>query len=380
MNERHRYDLVPGDLVSFSFSKFPILRHYGIVAKNISYVYDFSEDSNKTRIKVQKRKLEEFSKQESFRIEPILNHKRKDRIITLERAAILTRIYKKTTLKETTLAKTILSFTDSTFKYPKLTNWVEKILQVIPFNNIEYSWMHCNCEHVATWCKIGKWNSDQIKNLSSFEWHKFVYTQETLLEHLKSILSHLSDFLNISFNHNNQRNNNYYVRKYRLLLEYTFYHFLFQIELIFREPEFRERLKINIIKNEKLIKASKDLLRFDKTCRITIVIALICFGFYSIYQHKTIDSSTRPTNPQVRQSPLDNNNIRCSYEVKRGDTLETIAKKFYDNKNKWEDIRQKNKRIIKDKNVIREGELLIIPVDDNNRPNFPTENCSKLKK
>ena len=58
------------------------------------------------------------------------------------------------------------------------------------------------------------------------------------------------------------------------------------------------------------------------------------------------------------------------YKVAQGDTLQKIAKKFYNSYSKWPRILEANKDILKDPNSIREGMVLKIPVEKENTPNL----------
>lgn len=51
------------------------------------------------------------------------------------------------------------------------------------------------------------------------------------------------------------------------------------------------------------------------------------------------------------------------YLVAAGDTLSTIAKKFFGDANRWKDIFEANKDTIKDPNTIQVGQELNIPED-----------------
>ncbi|MGC8866588.1 MAG: LysM peptidoglycan-binding domain-containing protein [Elusimicrobiales bacterium] len=57
------------------------------------------------------------------------------------------------------------------------------------------------------------------------------------------------------------------------------------------------------------------------------------------------------------------------YRVKEGDTLWSIAKKYYKSGEKWMMIFSANKDVIKDPDIIIEGSLIEIPLPDNNRNN-----------
>ena len=64
----------------------------------------------------------------------------------------------------------------------------------------------------------------------------------------------------------------------------------------------------------------------------------------------------RPPAPSTAVSYVD-------YKVEKDDTLQKIAKKFYNSYSKWQPIYEANKEIIKDPNVIKPGLMLKIPVN-----------------
>lgn len=53
--------------------------------------------------------------------------------------------------------------------------------------------------------------------------------------------------------------------------------------------------------------------------------------------------------------------VQKKYTIKKGDTLSKIAKKFYGNANKWREIYQKNKKVIKNPNILIPGTEIVIP-------------------
>ena len=50
-----------------------------------------------------------------------------------------------------------------------------------------------------------------------------------------------------------------------------------------------------------------------------------------------------------------------SYTVVSGDSLSKIAKRFYGNANRWHEIYEANKSKIKDPDLIKPGQVLVIP-------------------
>ncbi len=50
-----------------------------------------------------------------------------------------------------------------------------------------------------------------------------------------------------------------------------------------------------------------------------------------------------------------------TYTVEAGDSLSVIAKKVYGDAGRWKDIFEANKDMIKDPNVVRVGQELVIP-------------------
>jgi len=61
--------------------------------------------------------------------------------------------------------------------------------------------------------------------------------------------------------------------------------------------------------------------------------------------------------PIIMEEPKTQN----TYTIKKGDTLSEIAKKFYGNSSKWQQIYEKNKKVIKNPNVLIPGTNIIIP-------------------
>ena len=56
------------------------------------------------------------------------------------------------------------------------------------------------------------------------------------------------------------------------------------------------------------------------------------------------------------------------YTVAKGDSLSKIAKKFYGNANRWKEIHQANLDTIKNPDLIRIGQVIVIPADTKAKP------------
>ena len=61
----------------------------------------------------------------------------------------------------------------------------------------------------------------------------------------------------------------------------------------------------------------------------------------------------------------------CSYTVKSSDTLANIAAREFGNGNKWTDIRELNRDNLKNPNVLRVGQILKLPCDQNRNQKMP---------
>lgn len=70
--------------------------------------------------------------------------------------------------------------------------------------------------------------------------------------------------------------------------------------------------------------------------------------------------STQSNNSNTSTSNNSSNNLG-TYVVKKGDTLSSIAKKYYNNANLWKKIADANKNLIKNPNLIQQGWKLVIP-------------------
>ena len=68
--------------------------------------------------------------------------------------------------------------------------------------------------------------------------------------------------------------------------------------------------------------------------------------------------ATTPTAPSKTKTPPVKGE---SYTVKKGDSLSSIAKKFYNDANLWKKIADANKDKVHDKDKIFIGEVLVIP-------------------
>jgi len=87
---------------------------------------------------------------------------------------------------------------------------------------------------------------------------------------------------------------------------------------------------------------------------------------------KASASSTAPTAPKA-----DFSNVKASvastaavvapsaqqYTVVKGDSLSKIAKQFYGNANRWKEIHQANLDTIKNPDLIKIGQVIVIPAD-----------------
>lgn len=56
------------------------------------------------------------------------------------------------------------------------------------------------------------------------------------------------------------------------------------------------------------------------------------------------------------------------YTVAKGDSLSKIAKKFYGNANRWKEIHQANLDTIKNPDLIKVGQVIVIPADTKTKP------------
>ncbi len=345
-------DRLPGDIVSIEFRDFPKLRHYGIVAEDISYVYDVSEadgnvEDSKKRTIVKKRKWEEFLKirKESLQIENTEYYgtetpRIKERIITLERAAIIIKIYKESTFKER-----ILSYIKKTINLPKPAELLKHIIDYFfKSNSTDYNLWQNNCQHVAGWCINGRWESAQVDAFHNpVQWGHFVPT---------SVSVSSDSSINLSGNNS--------FRRINLLLKFRFYQFLFRIKFNF----YKSDKKINELLGE-LPEAStikyKLLRKFDNSknlFRLRAIVTVITFIWiiYSRINDDIVDP-TPPVNPQV-----DNN--KKSYTVKEGDNLSNISLRLCDDVNKVDKIRKANpNRIKENSDHIEPGWKLVIPDD-----------------
>lgn len=392
MKERNYLDLlgkaVPGDIVSIKFGNGATLKHYGIVAENILYVYDFSvfngkdftkeivrnnvEDSTE-RIIVQKRTWKQFrgNLAEFPKIEKDYSYNDDQRIITLIRAAILTKIFKEKIFKENILRTRINNSILSKLSKIVFSHWLIKhIAQLVYFDSSEYNLWYSNCEHVARGCRTGIWKSKQVHAISSlWKWGlpAIPIHRKTLFEFLPRKDVDQTNFTEYPDS---------CIKIYGLIiyhfLKFTFY---FRIKSIFIRPDI---LKITDIP-QSLCRPYDDLCKdyLRKNRLIVLALFLLILIIFNIDKLNNIVAPTLTTSYPVKQNPLDDNKKYYKYYVKENDTLMNIAKNCYGNEKKWLVIYNTNKSLIgNDPDKIKQGILLRIPVDYNNRSHFRTQDCS----
>lgn len=383
--------VVPGDIVSIEFSASPNLKHYGIVAENILYVYDFSvfngkdftkeivrnnvEDSTERMI-VQKRTWKQFQGvlNNLPKIEKDNSYNDDERIITLLRVAILAKIF-----KENILRNRIYTF-DIPKPFKKLfSSWLIKpLVQLFDLNSSKYNLWYSNCEHVARGCRTGRWNSKQVNAVYSlWKWG------------LPGVFKHRRTWWGFLSRKDIDQSNfteypNFCLKICGLIiyrfLKFTFYHFFFRIKSIFYESDFLEITNIPPSLRR----------RYDELCKHyfinnrLIVLALFLLIILIIFNRDKLNiivAPTLPTGQPVRQSPLDDNNKYYKYYVKPGDNLRKIAKNCYGNEEKWQVIYNTNKSIIgNDPRQIKPERFLRIPVDYNNGSHIPHSRLCPLEK
>ena len=85
--------------------------------------------------------------------------------------------------------------------------------------------------------------------------------------------------------------------------------------------------------------------------------------FSRIFQKKdkpdfaNVESGSSSTAPAVRTAPASPR----SYTVQKGDTLSSIAKRYYGDANQWRKIYEANREFIKNPDLIYPGQTFVIP-------------------
>ena len=72
-------------------------------------------------------------------------------------------------------------------------------------------------------------------------------------------------------------------------------------------------------------------------------------------------SNTADNNRKEKEPNQKNENKYTIYHVRSGDTLSRIAKRFYNDPSRWEQIYQANRESLQSPSGIRVGQTLVIP-------------------
>jgi len=82
------------------------------------------------------------------------------------------------------------------------------------------------------------------------------------------------------------------------------------------------------------------------------------FDFFKKGEEKPVKSQPAPGGKPTVQPSAPRNR---EYVIKSGDSLSKIAKAYYGDANKWNEIFEANRDKIKDANMIHPGQKIIIP-------------------
>ena len=336
-------DVKPGDLVGICFSypsKIRQLFHYGIVAHDTRYVYHF-----------------DVKKSLNFGI-PFLNKNQKN-------------IFRKTGWKKfVDGAKASVYILEVEGDCAEIVLERAKLLERLELKN--YDILNTNCEHVALWCKQGRWYSSQVKletAIPDFVLERILHLMNpklqssfrkwiiNLIKNSKNLPPKINSFLNknpISFKRvtalltNNLDSSDYGDETY--LNNFTFLNYsdgeLRINQLPDNVQEIYQEYKQNLQEIYQEYKNIEQRRRIVGVMFIGLLLSLLfilqqCGVIKPVNQTHNEPATTIP-----RSSPTETNDYSL-YTVKEKDTLTSISKHCYGDGSKLDKIKEANSSKLK---------------------------------
>ncbi|WP_341527699.1 LysM peptidoglycan-binding domain-containing protein [Nostoc sp. UHCC 0302] len=313
-----RNEVKPGDVVylkTIDILGKPRVKHYGIVAENTLFVYHFVGKKISKGI---------FRKTRWERFATYANEVRKTHVVDISN--------------------------------PDLENIVLARAKILVNLKPMYDWHDSNCENAVRWCKTGKWQSLQVRDLSFYpidqvfplfeRWRRQYIDNETSRTILFLGRSRNFKKYHISFNNEN------------LDEELC----IFNLPEKLRKKYYSSRKKL--LNNIKCQQIKDDFIEklFKYKCVVCIVLMIIIVIILKSNITNMINSpiSFTPVNPL----PPDISPVRkchSPYKVKPRDTLTHIAFKCYGDSTKSDIICKANRDKIKNCHNILTGIKIVIP-------------------